>query len=175
MMLATDNELHPKEKAWFLAIAKNYGATFRERSQLEEYLRGRPTESLEEALSDVVGEFDRRRLLNFVKMAMRQDGIVRNSEITFFYKIQEALGANPQNDYLQLGRSLLKRDREMRVWNELDRLGNVWSRKLPIFGISGYFYYTDGVFWEALGDLLINNKFTMFFVGAIIAAYIFLV
>lgn len=171
-MLATDNELHPKELAWFLAIAKNYGATFRERSQLEEYLDGRSTEGLDEVISNVVGEFDRRRLLNFVQMAMRQDGIVRNSEITLFYKIQKALETKPQDDYLQLGRSLLKRDQEMRVWKELDRLGKVWSQKLPVFGISGHFYYTDGVFWEALYDLLANNKYKVILMAAIIAFFL---
>jgi hypothetical protein len=173
MMLATDNEVHPKEKAWFLAISKKHGATFAQRSQLQEFLSGKNAGNLQEILSDIVDDFDKHRLLKFVRMAMRQDGIVKNSEIQFFYKIQGALEGSLQSDYQQLAHSLLKRDNEIRAWKDLDRLGNVWSQKLHIFALSGHFYYLDAAVWASVFELVGRHKYKFLIVAAIAATILY--
>jgi hypothetical protein len=170
MMLATDNELHPKEKAWFMAITKNYGATSSERSILQDYLSGRTTQGLEEILRDVVEDSDRLRLLKFVAMAMRQDGLVKNAEIKFFYQIQKVLEGGLQEDYQELARSILKHDKEMGVWKDLNRLGQAWSRNLPMFGISGHFYFVGAVFSQPFVDLLTSHKYKALFAIMIVVA-----
>lgn len=173
MMLATDNEIHPKEKAWFVAITKKYGATFAERNQLEDCLSGKSTENLEEILSDIVEEFDRGRLLNFVRMAMQEDGIVKSAEIKLFYKIKEALDESLQSDYRQLARSLIKHDEETRIWKALDRFGTAWSKNLPVFAISGHIFYADGRIWEPLFELLANHKAKFLFGSVVVGAVIY--
>lgn len=153
-MLATDNELSPKEKAWFIAISKNYGASFRERSILNEYLQGRSKENLEEIISHIVDVNDKRRLLGFVHMAMRMDGLVRSSEVELFHKIQAALEPNLSNDYRELGKELIKRDRDIRAWKAVDRFGKVWSKNIPVIAVFGHYYYADGEFWASLIEIV---------------------
>ncbi|WP_413560566.1 hypothetical protein [Bdellovibrio sp. HCB209] len=153
MMLAVDKSLHPKEKKWFFQIAKNYGASIADRAELTEILEGKSTEILSKVISDIDDEFDRRRLLNFLQMAMRQDGIVKNTEIQLFYEIQKELETSLRNDYAQLGREIQKHNKEKRVWTELDRLGKIWSHKFPGFPFGGRIYYADSVMWTIIADL----------------------
>ena len=174
LVVATDKELHPKEKAWFLAITRNHGANFTERAKLQDCLHGRSTESLEEILSDIHTEADRVRLLNFVRVAMRQDGIVRNAEIQFFYKIEKLLERTVQNDQQQVARLILKHDRHTRVWREVDRFAKVWGANMRVFGFSGHFYYTDGIFWESLYDFLWTHKYVVLLLALIFALGLFL-
>ncbi|WP_413587338.1 hypothetical protein [Bdellovibrio sp. HCB274] len=154
MMLAADSVPHPREKKWLLQIARNYGASFGEVAILAEILSGKSNELLSEVLSHVEDEFDKRRLLNFLQIAMRQDGLVKNSEIKLFYEIQKELETNLRNDYVKLGREIRKRDGEVRAWNELDRLGKALNVRVHGFPFSAHFFYADPELFTLLFDLV---------------------
>lgn len=159
-MLAIDSELHAKERAWFTSIVRAAGATVGERMMLADILEGRSNIQINELLAEVDTK-DKDRLLTFIRVAMRQDGLVRNKEIQFFYEVQKQLESLPeQNDYLPLGRLILKRERQLGMWRDLNRLGRLWGGNIRAFGVSGhYFYYGEGLFLESVADLLSFYKY----------------
>ncbi|QDK44856.1 hypothetical protein DOM22_06615 [Bdellovibrio sp. ZAP7] len=173
MMLAVDKEIHLKEKAWFFVICRNYGVSFREKLELSEYLNGRSSQSLEEIIRDIVEEEDRRRLLNFVQMAMRQDGLVKNTEIELFYRIKKGLEPNLRNDYVELGRALREREKELIVWEQLEKLGKAFSQ--PVRPWFGYSYYINVDIWYLISYLIESHKLKIITSILIIAAVCYLI
>jgi hypothetical protein len=161
MMLATDNDLHPNEAKWFWAVTKNYGASFTERRILDKYLKGENEDDLEMILDRITDEFDRRKLLNFVQMAMRQDGLVKNSEIELFHEIHRLLDSRGiANDYRNMGRELQKRDKDLALWRALGQLGKLGSVKLRGFTVWGYSPLVTILSQEDT-DILMENKAIM--------------
>ncbi|WP_041583591.1 hypothetical protein AB1A81_12245 [Bdellovibrio bacteriovorus] len=135
LMLAEDDSIHRKERIWFSVIAGNYGATFRQRLMLNKFLHGHSTDSLWEILADVEKE-DHQRLLNFLRVAMRQDGLVKNKELSFYHRVQTGL-ISISSDHISLGRSLLQRENELGMWEELNSFGKFLSHKIPGAGSVG--------------------------------------
>ncbi|MFV8258247.1 hypothetical protein ACNQKP_10585 [Bdellovibrio bacteriovorus] len=135
LMLAEDDSIHRNERLWFSAIAGNYGATFRQRLILNKFLHGHSTDNLWEILADVEKE-DHQRLLNFLRVAMRQDGLVKNRELSFYHRVQAGL-ISISSEHISLGRSLLQRENELGIWEELNSFGKFLSHKIPGAGIVG--------------------------------------
>ncbi|UYL09461.1 hypothetical protein B9G69_002600 [Bdellovibrio sp. SKB1291214] len=154
IMLAVDNNLDQKERSWFLKVSKGFGASLSERRMLERFLDGEHDESMESIIERIIDDYDRHRLLNFVQMAMRQDGVVKKSEIQLFHEIHRLLNAKPIGpDYREFGRELLKRDREIALWKALNALGTIGSAKLRGFPLSRSIYINP---YEADSDIFQN-------------------
>jgi len=141
MMLSVDDELNEKEKTWFTRISKSYGVPEKEQIVLLEYLNGHHSESLENLVAQIDDGEDKMRLLRFVKLAAEIDGVVKNREIALFNEIKSAFERQvSSDDYLDLGRSLLQRDQEIQMWQELDSLGKSLSKRYYWSGFSTYSY-----------------------------------
>lgn len=147
MMLAIDNDLHPKERTWFIKVSKNFGASHNDLRNLEKFLNGESDEELQTIIDGITDDQDRHRLLNFVQLSMRQDGIVKNREIQLFHEIHHLLNSRSNDsEYREFGRSLLKRDKEIAFWKTLGAIGTLGSSKVRGFSflsLDHHFYPYD--------------------------------
>lgn len=163
LLLAEDKVLHPKERAWFFALACNHGATFLQRLTLNKYLHGRATEHLDDILIHIDKE-DHQRLLNFLRVGMRQDGVVTNSELTFYHRVQRKLQTGTSPNYISLGRSLRQRDKELELWRELEVFGKVLSQRLSGGEVLGHFDFYSAILFGKMFTDPRSVKYLLFFV-----------
>lgn len=121
-LLTSDRELHPLEKSWYTALVNTCGPSSAQRKILHEDLAGRSKVDIEALYFDVVEEKDRKDLARFLKVASRLDGKLSPEEKIFLSRIQdvsERFDSSGGVDYVSFGKSLMNRDRELRMWNEI--------------------------------------------------------
>lgn len=147
-LLACDAEIHDLEKAWFTALLNCHGTTREQRKILRDELRGQRNKSIKELVSQIE-EKDQARLLNFLKVAMHIDKKISPKETEFYQEIKyfiEQPVMVPSIDYTDYGRELLKRDKELALWQELGKMGDLMRSQRGMY----YWFYPSNSFNLAL-------------------------
>lgn len=176
LLLSSDGELHPLEKSWFSTLINTCGPNSSQRKILREDLQRKSKVDVEALYFEVTAEKDLKALANFLRVASHLDGKVSPEERIFLAKIKDASERFEQTggiDYAAFGKSLLKRDKELRMWEELRQGAHLVGHHR---GMMGWLYPYDSFHIGMLSVWLVDLFFLkrgIYYLVILIAVFFF--